>query len=59
MAKVLHNAGTVSEKTNESANENSESLRTGDKSKVEVAKDAVKSAASALSNGLSGLNLSN
>jgi methylenetetrahydrofolate reductase (NADPH) len=58
MDKVLHDAGTISEKIDESTQENSDSLHIGEKSKVEVATDAVKSAASALTNGLNSLKLS-
>jgi methylenetetrahydrofolate reductase (NADPH) len=53
MDKPLHTTGAL----NGDSNENGNTIDIGEKSKVEAASDAVKSAASAITNGLNGLKV--
>lgn len=70
MELPLHTTGGLNDPTsrkgntpkveeNGAPNQNGDDLKIGEKSKIEVASDVVKSAASAITNGLNSLKVSN
>lgn len=63
MEKPLHTVGTTPGTPNgqpkEETNEEADTLKIGEKSKIDIATDTVKSTASAITNGLNSLKLSN